>query len=123
MKKGLRKNPGSGKEKRKQLRELKKYRKNQVLLAISRDNATCVSCYWSPSRVRSYEHVHHTEGRGSYEKEHYTKLICLCSSCHNMFSAMRQPNKKIHITQKGLIKIANQHPINSEFEHNFHEQD
>lgn len=123
MKKVLRKNPGSGKEKRKKLRELKKYRKVQVALAISRDNATCVNCYWFPGRVRPYEHVHHTEGRGTYEKERYTKLICLCSSCHNVFSAMRQPSKPIHINQRGLVKLANHRPINQEFEHNFYEQD
>lgn len=122
MKRDLRKNPGSGKEKKQQLEKLKKYRKVQAALAISRDLAYCVRCYWS-GRIKDYEHVHHTEGRGTYEKEHYTKLLCLCVDCHRLFSTMRVKLKTFHAAQRALVDLANENPINTNFEHNFDEQD
>lgn len=119
----MRKNPGSSKEKQEQLEALKEYRREQAALAILRDNGYCVRCYWFPGHIKAYEHVHHTEGRGTYEKEHYTKLICLCAECHNLFSAMRVKEKSIHREQRELIKIANKHPINLKFNQDFDEQD
>lgn len=115
MKKTLRKNPGSIKEAQERREALREYRGVQVALAIFRDNATCVNCYRFRGQVKTYDHVHHTEGRGTYEREHYTKLICLCVDCHMSFSAMRQPDKAIHRAQRKLIKFANEHPINLHF--------
>ena len=115
MKKALRKNPGSSEEAQKQREALRKYRRNQTAIAIFRDNATCVNCYQFLGQVKDYDHVHHTEGRGTYEKEHYTKLVCLCVRCHETFSVMKQPDKTIHKKQKELIKIANERPINMLF--------
>ena len=112
MKKALRRNPGSSKEAQKQQKILRQYRMGQAAIAIYRDNATCVNCYQFLGRVKDYDHVHHTEGRGTFEKEHYTKLVCLCIECHEKFSVMKQGNKPIHKKQRELIRIANEHPIN-----------
>ena len=112
MKKALRKNPGSIKEAREQRKALQEYRMTQAAIAIYRDSATCVNCYRFLKRVKDYDHVHHTEGRGTFEKEHYTKLVCLCIECHEKFSVMKQVNKSIHKKQKELIRIANEFPIN-----------
>lgn len=112
MRRASRKNPGSIKEARKQRKALQAYRLFQAAIAIFRDNATCVNCYQFLGRVREYDHVHHTEGRGTYEREHYTKLVCLCIDCHMNFSVMIQPDKAIHRAQKELIKLANERPIN-----------
>lgn len=122
MKRELRKTPGSGKEKKEHLEKLIEYRAKQAKLAIYRDNSLCVSCYWINHKITPYAHVHHTEGRGTFEKEKYTKLICLCDSCHQIFSAMRVPRKEIHQLQQQLVKLANDNPINKEFKHNFDEQ-
>lgn len=117
MKKALRKNPGSTKEAQEQRKALRKYRLIQTAIAIFRDDGVCVNCYRFLDQIKKYDHVHHTEGRGTYEREHYTKLVCLCIECHEKFSAMRQLNKPIHKTQKELIKIANEQPINFYFDH------
>ena len=115
MKKVLRRNPGSTKEAQERRDALREYRMGQAAIAIFRDNATCVNCYQFLGQVKKYDHVHHTEGRGTREKEHYTKLVCLCIRCHERFSVMKQPNKAIHRDQKRLIEIANERPINIAF--------
>jgi len=111
----LRKNPGSSEEKKEELIELKEYRSIQATMAINRDAGLCVNCYWFQEKIQPYDHVHHTEGRGTKEKEQYTKLLCLCAYCHNLFSPIKFPNKEIHIDQKYLILLANRFPINQEF--------
>lgn len=115
MKKVLRKNPGSTKEAQEHREALRKYRLEQTAIAIFRDKALCVNCFNFLGQTKEYDHVHHTEGRGTYEKEHYTKLVCLCIRCHGKFSVMRQPNKPIHRKQKKLIQTANASPINPRF--------
>jgi len=112
VKKASRKNPGSTKEAREQQEALREYRMAQTAIAVFRDNGYCVNCYNFLGQVKKYDHVHHTEGRGTRKKEHYTKLVCLCIYCHKRFSAMRQPNKLMHRKQKKLIRTANASPIN-----------
>lgn len=115
MREELRKTPGSGKEKAARLRKLQKYRKEQASLAIWRDNAQCVRCYFKFNSQVTYEHVHHAFGRGNYEVEHYNNLMCLCASCHDGYAVIRVPNKGIHAEQHRLLMEANGRPINSRF--------
>jgi hypothetical protein len=123
MKKMFRKTPGSTKERHGQRDDLRAYRREQAVKAIHRDKGLCVHCYWFPGRVKEFDHVHHTRGRGTYEKEHYTSLLCLCVQCHEVLLAMRSEGKPRHKYQLSLLKIANDHPINSEFQHDIEERD
>ena len=123
MKRTFRKTPGSTKERRERRDDLQEYRRAQAAKAIHRDKGLCVHCYWFPGSVRKFDHVHHVRGRGTYEKEHYTSLICLCIPCHEAFSAMRSEGKSRHAYQLSLVKIANSYPINSDFQHDIEEQD
>jgi hypothetical protein len=127
MKKGyLRKNPGSGKEKKKQREALKEYRRVHAALAIHRDNGYCVACFVEKKGyLRKYEHVHHVFGRGTKagdEKERYTSLMCLCAFHHRHISIVRFQGKRRHKRQLTLLGIANNQPINPDFEHNTDEQ-
>lgn len=123
MKRKLRRTPGKTEERHEQRDDLRAYRREQAVKAIHRDGGLCVHCYWFPGRVKEFAHVHHVRGRGTYEKEHYTSLLCLCVQCHDVFSAMRSEGKPRHQYQLSLLKVANNYPINSEFEHDIEEQD
>ena len=113
----MRKHPGSTKERHEQRDDLREYRRTQAVKAIHRDGGLCVHCYWFPGHIKEFDHVHHARGRGTYEKEHYTSLLCLCVRCHEAFSAMRSESKASNQYQLALLKIVNAHPINSEFQH------
>ena len=122
MKRESRKNPGSTEERHEQRDDLREYRREQAVKAIHRDGGLCVRCYWFPGRIKEFEHIHHARGRGTYEKEHYTSLLCLCVQCHEALSAMRSEGKPRHGYQLSLLKIVNNHPINPEFEHDSEEE-
>ncbi len=122
MKRESRKNPGSTEERHEQRDDLREYRRTQAVKAIHRDGGLCVHCYWFPGHIKEFDHVHHARGRGTYEKEHYTSLLCLCISCHTVLLAMRSEGKPRHEYQLSLLKVANEHPINSEFEHDPEEE-
>lgn len=123
MKSTSRRNPGSTKERHEQRDDLRAYRREQAVKAIHRDEGLCVYCYWFIGRIREFDHVHHARGRGTYEKEHYTSLLCLCVQCHEVFLAMRSEGKPRHQDQLSLLKVVNKHPVNPEFQHDIEERD
>ncbi len=60
------------------IRKLKKYRREQYLLAIERDGGLC-EC------GREGADVHHIYGRGREAgdwREHHDQLRCTCRECH-----------------------------------------
>ncbi len=65
-------------ENARRLRELKKYRREQYLLAVERDSGLC-EC------GRMADDVHHKYGRGRRAgdwREHHEQLRCVCRECH-----------------------------------------
>ena len=65
--------------KRKKKRELKKYRDAQDKIVRKRDKGRCRIC------GGVYSDIHHVYGRGGPKeanREHHTKLLSVCRTCH-----------------------------------------
>ncbi len=65
-------------ENARRLRALRKYRREQYLLAVERDSGLC-EC------GRPGADVHHVYGRGREAgdwREHHEQLRCVCRECH-----------------------------------------
>jgi predicted HNH restriction endonuclease len=105
-----------GKDKEKIKENLREYRREQAMLAIMRDNAWCIRCFWVFDRTREFEHIHHVRGRGTHAghpREHYTNLMCVCAECHQQLEPVYVEEN--NPDQMFLQRQMNEHPLNREF--------
>lgn len=98
---------------------LRNYRREQVAIAILRDNNQCVFHYFLRGEYKQREEVHHVYSRGREAgsfREHYTSLVCTCKECHPM--AIQTPGASATLGWvEEVVRKANENPINPEFKH------
>lgn len=106
-------------EKAKRLEDLRAYRREQVAIAILRDNDQCAIHFFLHGENRRREEVHHIYSRGRQAgdfREHYTSLLCVCKECHPM--AIQTPGASATLGWvEEIARKANETPINTEFRH------
>lgn len=93
------------------------YRRNQVALAILRDDSTCVFCWFSRGKRTPRTQVHHVYGRGRDAgdwREHYTNLLCVCNNCHPLPIQTPGANEDLAYVED-VLRMANEEPINPSF--------
>ena len=98
-------------------RLLVEYRSIQATLCIERDSALCAIHYFIQNERVPYHHIHHVRGRGKEvgdSREHYTSLLCVCTSCHPP-PAQNDAGKQSWVVE--VLAQANAKPINRKFEH------
>lgn len=97
-------------------------RKEQVDIAISRDSALCVICWFTKNKQVRMDHVHHIYGRATlgrdktYWREGYRFLMCTCAECHPQPIKLGKGSSKLGWVEE-LIQKMNGTPINSNFLH------
>lgn len=95
------------------------YRRNQVALAILRDDSTCVFCWYLHGKRTARTQVHHVYGRGKDEgdwRENYTNLLCVCNDCHPL--PIQTPGASANLGYvEDVRSLANENPINKKFSH------
>jgi len=98
------------KQKRKGKSALRKYRKEQRLLAIQRDAGLCQYCYRLKGKYVDAQEVHHVFGRGRKAgdwRESYKSLLSTCRDCHPSGTSRNRGDE----VSEWVLEQANKFPL------------
>ena len=96
---------------------LARYRQEQVVQAIHRDNSQCVFCWFLLGVTTKRDEIHHVYGRGTEAgdwRERYENLLCTCKRHHP--PPIKSPGLNPNLDWvEAVRKAANEFPINPKF--------